>query len=199
MCISHFGIIAFAELCRFPPDNPIEDLILNQMVQVVVMNHIRLYVYTDELDMEYRGCVRAVTLCYSPRGTEPEEIFIQIRHNANVEQTHYITLPPADDMNDTCEERYNLDNAYCCVEYVFPAPFFVNQNRHYALGLPNGLQSLPLRHLTEIVNGSQINLNDNSSVSGDLYKPLFYFTIDTSQSKLNDHTLLCVLLLVLFL
>ena len=189
MCISHFGIIAFAELCRFPPGNPIEDLILNQMVPVEVMHHIRLYVYTDELDMEYRGCVRAVTLCYSPRGTETEEIFsIQIRHNDTVEQTHYVTLYPADDMNDNCEERYNLNNAYCCVEYVFTAPFFVNQNRHYALGLPDGLQSLPLRHLTETVNGSQINLNNNSTIDDVMYKPLFYFTIDTSQSKLNDNT-----------
>ena len=140
-----------------------------------------VYDYIDEFG-NCSGCVRAVTLCYRPgeSASDTEELFIEIRHsNSNVERTHMVTLHPVRD-RDSCEERYTLHHTDCCFEHVFSDPFSVNHDRHYALNLPNGLMSNPLRHPSEIVNGSQRSPNDDHIIVDAVYQPLFYFTIDTS-------------------
>ena len=168
------AVLGDGNFCQFPPNNPIQYLVSGSSFIAVPMASAIVYVYTDEFG-NCSGCVRAVTLCYRPRqnATATEELLIEIRHkNNNVQQTHMVTLHPVRDRKN-CEERYSLHHTDCCFEHVFSDPFSVNHNRHYALNLPTGLMSLPLRHSSEMVNED-----------GMLYKPLFYFTIDTSLSKL---------------
>ena len=173
------AVLGDNNLCQFPPDNPIQDLVSGSSFQAEPMASDIVYVYTDEFGQDYDGCVRAVTLCYRPGASAPdtEELLIEIRHSNNIVR-HTLTLHPARD-RENCEERYTLHHTDCCFEHVFSPPFSVNHNRHYALNLPSGLVSLPLRHPSEMVNG---HLNTDGSM---LYKPLFYFTIDTSLSKLT--------------
>ena len=119
-----------------------------------------------------------------------EELIIEIRRsNSIIEQNHTVTLHPVRD-RDSCEERYTLHHTDCCFEHVFSDPFSVNYNRHYALNLPSGLVSLPFRHSSELISG---HLNTADFDGSMLYKPLFYFTIDTSLSKLMTIAILSLL------
>lgn len=146
----------FGDICSYPPDSPIEDLISGQMFQVVVINPLRVYHYTDNFG-DCNGCIRGVTFCYRPASTAAttEDIFtIEIRNNGGlIVESYTITVHP---MNDrvNCSERYNLFHTDCCIEQILPMPFRVSQNQYYALRMVS-VDSLLLRHLSETTNGSK--------------------------------------------
>ena len=179
------AVLGDNNLCQFPPDNPIQDLVSEQSFIAVPMTSGIVYDYIDMFG-DCSGCVRAVTLCYRP-ATDTEELFIEIRrNNSGVEKTRMVTLH-----SDSCEDTYFLPGINdCCFEHVFSPPFSVNHNRHYALNLPTGLMSLPLRHPSEMISGTQRSPIDDHIIVYVVYQPLFYFTIDTHLSKLNLLSLL---------
>ena len=145
--------------------------------------------YTDTFG-DYRGDIRSLTFCYSPRGDAASETLftVEIRINDNGNggvQSHDVIVNPSSDLN----ERTNcisglLDTPYCCIEQTLPGAISVNHNRWFALRVPSGPASLLLRHLTAVANGHQIGLNTGLQIDELLYKPMFFFSIDSQDSKL---------------
>ena len=146
-----------------------------------------MYIYTDQFN-SCHGCVRSLRFCYQPHSDAL--MTIEIRSPGGVLQdSHIVTVDAANDMTN-CAERYSLDHAYCCVEQMLTEPFVVgHQNWHYWLRFGN-VPSLLLSHQTETVAGRQEGLN-GGVIEGDVYKPLFYFTIDPDDGRsLNQLDLL---------
>ena len=154
------------------------------------MDQHRVYVYTDTFD-DYHGDIRALTFCYSPRGSAASETLftVEIRKpGSGVEESHDVIVNPAADSD--FNQRTNcisglLDWPYCCIEQTLAESISVNHNRWYALSV-SGPASLLLRHLTAHANGEQTDLN-GSPIAGTLYKPLFFFSIDSSDGKFDGN------------
>ena len=179
--------VVSGELCEFPSDHPIQDLESGGTVPVQQMLNNRVYIYTDWFG-SCHGCVRSLRFCYRPQ--TDEFMTIEIRSPGGVLQdSHVVTVDSTNDRTN-CAERYSLDNLYCCVEQMLTEPFVVDgQNWHYWLRFGN-VASLLLRHQTETVAGRQEGLN-GGVIEGDVYKPLFYFTIDPDDGRsLNQLDLL---------
>ena len=178
----HCGVICSAvvvsgELCEFPSDHPIQDL---ESGVTVEMENNRVYIYTDWFD-SCHGCVRSLMFCYKPVGDELMTIEIG---NNGLSTSHTVTVDSTNDRTN-CAERYSLGQVDCCVEQMLTEPFVVgNHNWHYRLRFVNVASHL-LRHQTETVAGRQEDLN-GGVIEGDVYKPLFYFTIDPDDGRSLD-------------
>ena len=174
------AVVVSGELCEFPYDHPIQVLESGGTVPVQFMENNRVYIYTDQFG-SCHGCVRSLRFCYRPQTDEFMTIEIRTPGGSGLQDSHIVTVDSANDMTN-CAERYSLDPAYCCVEQMLTEPFVVgNQNLHYWLRFGN-VASLLLRHLNETVAGRQEDLN-GGVIEGDVYKPLFYFTIDPDDGK----------------
>ena len=181
------AVVVSGELCEFPSDHPIQDLESGGTVPVEAMVNNRVFIYTDQFD-SCHGCVRSLRFCYRPFGDEL--MTIEIRNlGGGLQDSHIVTVDSTNDRTN-CAERYSLNHVYCCVEQILTEPFVVgNDNLHYRLRIGN-TASLPLRHQTETVAGRQEHLN-GEVIEGDVYKPLFYFTIDPDDGRsLNQLDLL---------
>ena len=175
------------EVCEFPANNPIQDLESGGTVLAQVINNNVIYVYTDNFGA-CNGCIRSIEFCYRPTSGQSEDLMtIEIRnHGNNVMASHTVTVN-ADNDRTNCAERYSLLHDDCCVEQMLTEPLVVSSSgSRYALRIANPTSSL-LRHLTETVNGHLEHL-DGSDISGPIYKPLFYFIIDPSDSRLSITT-----------
>ena len=154
------------------------------MIQVQVVGNNRVYIYNQQFG-NCHGCVRALQFCYRHGGSGTSELMtIEIRGpgNSGVQATHTVMVDPNSD-GINCAERYTLtDFLDCCVEQNLTDVFEVNdQNNHYALRIPN--TGHLLRYDTnQPVDGEQEDLNGNP-IQGSVYQPLFYFTIDKSDSS----------------
>ena len=149
-------------------------------VQVVVTN--RVYIYNQKFG-NCHGCVRALNFCYRLGGSSTNELMtIEIRGpgNSGVRATHTVMV----DTNSggrNCAERFNLtDFNDCCVEQNLTVAFEVNnQNNHYALRIPN---TGHLLLYDQPVDGEHKDHNGNPNQEA-VHQPLFYFTIDKSDSR----------------
>ena len=168
--------------CDFPSDNPIRDLVSGQTVPVELMNLLRVYKYTDEFG-SCDGCVRALNFCYRPGPAGSERLFTIdiINRGGNSVESHDVMVHPTTDSADC--EHYSLGHFECCIEQVLTEPFSVNRNRHYSITVHGGTTSQLLRHETQTTGGSERDL-DGRYISGMVYRPLFFFHIDTKSSKL---------------
>ena len=175
------------EVCEFPTDHPIQDLESGQTFQTEFMNNNLVYVYTDNFGA-CRGCVRSIKFCYRPGSGQSEELMtIEIRNNGNNVVASYTVTVNADNDRTNCTERYSLINTDCCVEQMLTEPLVIsNPTWHYDLRIANPTSFL-LRHQTETVNG-HLEILDGHSLSGSVYKPLFYFIIDPSDGRLSITT-----------
>ena len=175
------AVVVSGQLCEFPSDHPIQVLESGGTVPVEEMGNNRVFIYTDQFG-SCHGCVRSLRFCYGPIGDEL--MTIEIRNNGGgvgLSTSHTVTVDSTNDRTN-CAERYSLDHAYCCVEQILTGPFVVGyQNLHYRLRFGN-VASLLLRHQTETVAGRQEGLN-GEVIEGDVYKPLFYFTIDPDDGR----------------
>ena len=173
------AVVVSGQLCEFPSDHPIQALESGGTVPVLEMPQNHVYIYTDQFG-SCHGCVRSLRFCYSPNMNEL--MTIEIRSPGGVlRDSHVVTVDSTNDMTN-CAERYSLDPAFCCVEQMLTEPFVVgNQTLHYWLSFGN-VASLLLRHQTETVAGRQEDLN-GGVIEGDVYKPLFYFTIDPDDGR----------------
>ena len=162
---------------------------MSASAEVQVMDQFRIYDYTDTFG-DYRGTIRAITFCYSPNGNAEEETLftVQIRKpgngNGGVRTSRDVIVNPQSDLN----ERTNcindlLGTPYCCIEQELAEPISVNHNRWFGLRVPGGPASLLLRHQTEVTNGEQTDINSGSVIDAPQYKPLFYFSIDSSHGN----------------
>ena len=165
-------------MCQFPQDHPIQNPAAGE---VTLMNNNHVYIFTNTFD-SCSGCVRSLTFCYRPNSATGGDLMtIEIlRNSGGIDRMYPVTVNSAMDMTQ-CAQRYNLNQADCCVEHPLEMPFMVQSNRHYALNMGNAA-SLLLRHQEETVPGTQEP--SHPSLQGSLYKPLFYFTIDTSSGML---------------
>ena len=173
------AVVVSGQLCQFPSDHPIQDLESGGTVPVLEMLNNRVYIYTDQFG-SCQGCVRSLRFCYQPQ--TDEFMTIEIRNaGGGLQDSHVVTVDSTNDMTN-CAERYSLNSAYCCVEQMLTEPFVVgSQNLHYWLRFGN-VASLLLRHQTETVAGRQEGLN-GEVIEGDVYNPLFYFTIDPDDGR----------------
>ena len=173
------AVAVLGEICQFPPDHPVQDLESGEAVQTQILDHSRVYIYSDTFG-SCHGCVRSVKFCYRLGSLESEDLMtIEIGNGPRA--THTVTVNSTRDSN--CGARYSLDFAECCVEQMLTESFVVQSpDWNYALKIFNPTSSL-LRHLTETVNGQQKDLNGVPN-EAPLYNPLFYFTIDTSDGRL---------------
>ena len=185
--VSRTAAIAVGELCQFPTGHPIQDLESGETVQTQIMDNSRIYIYTDNFD-NCNGCVRSIKFCYRPGSVQSEDLMtIEIRNNGNILMPSYTVTVNTDNDRNNCTERYSLHFTECCVEQILTESFAIqNSNRHYALRMFNPSSSL-LRHQTATANGFMEDLNGHS-ISGSFYKPLFYFTIDSSDSRFSSIT-----------
>ena len=178
--------IALGEVCEFPTDHPIQDLESGQTVLTEPMINNLVYIYTDNFG-DCHGCVRSIKFCYRPGSGQSEDLMtIKIINNGNqMIASRMVTVNPDNDRTN-CAERFSLIHTDCCVEQMLTEPLFVSSRTwHYALRITNPTSSL-LRHQTETVDGDLENLG-GQSVLDSVYKPLFYFTIDPSDSRLSQH------------
>ena len=130
--------------------------------------------YRNPLAHARRG-LTTVTLAHARRG------LIRNVGGGGLQASHIVTVDSTNDMTN-CAERYSLNHPFCCVEQMLTEPFVVGyQNLHYRLRF-GGVASLLLRHQTETVAGRQEGLN-GEVIEGDVYKPLFYFTIDSDDGR----------------
>ena len=128
-----------------------------------VMLQSLVYVYTDTFG-ECTGRDGMLNLdsfnfCYSPRGhAATETLFtVEIRKmNEMVETSFGVSVNPDYDSSN-CSNA--LDHSNCCIELMLVEPLSVGPNRHYALRVPSGPNSLPLRHRNETTNGFQSHIN----------------------------------------
>ena len=183
MIISRSTAVGFGETCQFPTNNPIQDLEAGETFQTQIMDHNRLYTYTDNFG-SCHGCVRSIKFCYRPSNVESEELMtIELRNNGNSSTgTHTVFVNSAQDRAN-CPERYSLHFTDCCVEQILTEPLAVtNPQWYYALRIYNPMSAL-LRHQTETVNGQQNDIVDGSLIQSPMYKPLFYFFIDPSSDS----------------
>ena len=175
------AVVVSGELCEFPSDHPIQVLESGGTVPVLEMLNNRVYIYTDWFE-SCRGCVRSLRFCYRPFGDEL--MTIEIRNPGGgdgLSASHIVTVDSTNDMTN-CAEQYSLGHTDCCVEQILTEPFVVgNDNLHYQLRFGN-VASLLLRHQTETVAGRQEGL-DSGVIEDDVYKPLFYFTIDPDDGR----------------
>ena len=183
------AVVVSGELCEFPSDHPIQDLESGGTVPLQQMLNNRVHIYNTSFG-SCHGCVRSLRFCYRPFGDEL--MTIEIRNGSGgggLRDSHVVTVDSTSDRTN-CAERYSLDQADCCVEQILTEPFVVgNQTFHYWLRFGN-VESLLLRHQTETVAGRQEGLN-GGVIEGDVYKPLFYFTIDPDDGRsLNQLDLL---------
>ena len=187
LCVSRTAAIAVGELCEFPDDHPIQDLESGETFQTQIMNNNVVYVYTDEFD-DCRGCIRSIKFCYRPGGGQSVELMtIEIRNNGNNVVASRTVTVNADDGGTNCAERYSLHHTDCCVEQMLTEPLVISSPKsHYALRIANPTSSL-LRHNTTTANGDLEHLG-GQSIAGSVYEPLFYFTIDPSDSRFSGIT-----------
>ena len=173
------AVVVSGELCEFPSDHPIQDLESGVAVPVQLMENNRVYIYTDQFG-SCHGCVRSLRFCYLPNSDEL--MTIEIRNaGGGLQDSHIVTVDSTNDRTN-CAERYSLITAFCCVEQMLTEPFVMETpNRHYRLRF-GGVPSLLLSHQTETVAGRQEGLN-GGVIEGDVYKPLFYFTIDPDDGR----------------
>ena len=185
MVIFLSAVVVMGETCQFPPDHPIQNLTAGQMVPVTEMERHRVYIYNRTFG-DCRGCVRSLTFCYKPGSTdEPMAIEIRNPQNDRIHTNHTVRV---DVINDFyyCAERYNLSSNYCCVNQELTAPFMVQEDRKYALN--SGNTGSPLLHQNDNVSGTLLDWH-GSHLADTLYKPLFYFTIDSSSGRLYAQSL----------
>ena len=174
------------EQCEFPDNNPIQDLESGVTFQTEVMGNNVVYVYTDNFG-DCRGCVRSIRFCYRPASQSEDLVTIEIRNNENNLVASYTVTVNANNDRTNCAERYSLLHTDCCVEQMLTEPLVVSSPQwHYGLRIANPISHL-LRHQTETVNGYLETL-DGQSIAGSVYKPLFYFIIDPSDSRLSITT-----------
>ena len=187
LCVSRSAVIAVGERCEFPANNPIQDLESGETVPTESMYHDLVYVYTDTFG-NCNGCVRSINFCYRPGNAQSEELMtIEIRNNGNQMVASYTVTANAENDRNNCAERYSLSHTDCCVEQILTESFYIpNSGRRYALRISNPSSSL-LRHQTATANGFIEHLN-RQSMSGSVYKPLFYFTIDPSDGRFSSIT-----------
>ena len=175
------AVVVSGQLCEFPSDHPIQDLESGGTVPVEVMGNNRVFIYTGQFE-SCQGCVRSLRFCYQP--SSDELMTIEIGNNGGgggLSTSHTVTVDSTNDRTN-CAERYSLITEYCCVEQMLTEPFVVgNHNLHYRLRFDN-VPSLLLRHLNETVAGRQEDLN-GGVIEGDVYEPLFYFTIDPGDGR----------------
>ena len=171
------------QLCEFPSDHPIRNLKEQQTVPVEEMENNHVYVYNTTFGMN--GCVRRLTFCYRPQsGTELMDI--EIRNSGNGQNPTIRNVSVSVDAGMMCAEIPTLNHAYCCVNKT--SEFMVQNNMSYALRMPN-TGNLLLRHQNNTVPGYWTNLHGENRLES-LYKPLFYFSIDTSSGTL--HIAMCI-------
>ena len=145
-----------------------------------------MYVYSDTFG-NCSGCVQALTYCYLPRSVASETLLtVEIRHSNGMVQTSYeVGVNPTYDQNDRSNCISDLlSYPYCCIHETLAEPFSVNYNCHYALKVPSGPTSLLLRHQTQLASGTQYTIDTEAIINTPLYKPLFFFTIDSTISTL---------------
>ena len=155
-----------------------------QTIQVQVVSTNRVYIYNQIFD-DCHGCVRALHFCYRFGGSGTSELMtIEIRdpENSGVQATLTVMVDPNIGTNN-CAERFTLSEfKYCCVEQNLTVSFQVdNQNNHYALKIPN-TGHLLLYDTNQPVDGEQEDHNGNP-IPVPVHQPLFYFTIDKSDSR----------------
>ena len=142
--------------------------------------------YTDTFG-DYGGDIRALTFCYSPRGSAVSETLFTVEignGNGEIEVSHDVIVDPFSDIS----ERNNcvsglLDAPYCCIEQTLPEVIGVKHNYWFALRVPHGPASLLLRHETALANGHQINIITGLPIAAPLYQPLLFYSIDSSDGK----------------
>ena len=164
--------------CEFPTDHP--DFTPEPQVYAQILQAHRVYEYADRFG-DCSGCVRALNFCYRPHTANEMLFTVEIRNpgsgNEVLSRDVIVSLRSTDVSN--CE-NYSPGMSDCCVEQVLAEPFTVNQNFHYSLRVPNGQNSLFLRHQSEMTNGRQLDLGSGQYLSGTMIpKPLFFFRIDT--------------------
>ena len=171
------------ETCRFPQDHPIQNPVASDVVE---MHQNRVYTFNNTFG-NCSGCVTSLTFCYRPRNVS-QLMTIEIKkpgNSGNIDITHVVTVNSTNDRNN-CARRYGLTHPDCCVNQTLTEPFRVQRQSHYALNIST-TDSLLLR-LTQM--------------EGSMYRPLFYFTIDTSSGRLCaqplplDAELLCQVLAI---
>ena len=162
------------QMCyEFPSDHPIRE---QQTVPVETMKNQHVYVYNTIFGVN--GCVRWLAFCYSPHsGTKL--MAIEIRNSGNGDNTMLYNVTVEAD-NDFRSCKYPLGNVHCCVNKTLT--FMVKKNMQYALRMPH-TDNLLLRHQNDTVPGYRTDLNGENHQEP-LYKPLFYFNIDTSSGRL---------------
>ena len=166
-------------MCQFPQDHPIQN---PKEADVVVMSNHHVYIFTNKFG-NCSGCVRSLTLCYRPHSAGDKLMTIEIR-NPGVVSTYPVTVNSS--MN--CAQNYGLNHADCCVTQILTAPFMVQNNSHYALNTLSNTNPLLLRHKYENVSGTLLDRHE-TNLPDTLYKPLFYFTIDSSSGRLYAQSL----------
>ena len=142
--------------------------------------------YTDTFG-DYGGDIRALTFCYSPRGSAISETLFTVEignGNGEIEVSHDVIVNPYNDIF----ERTNcvsglLDTPYCCIEQTLPEVIDVKHNYWFALRVPHGPASLLLHHETALANGHQIDITTGLPIAAPLYKPLLFYSIDSSDGK----------------
>ena len=184
MIISRSTAVGFGEICQFPTNNPIQDLEAGETFQTQILDHNRVYTYSDNFG-SCHGCVKSIKFCYRPSSNvESKELMtIELRNIGNNPTDTYTVFVNTTQDRANCQERYSLHFTDCCVEQILTEPLAViNPQWHYALKIYNPFSSL-LRHQTETVNGQQNDIVDGAPTQFPSYKPLFYFVIDPSDSK----------------
>ena len=187
--MNHVGIISIVDSvsgeCEFPPGHPVHS---NGLSPGEVLHQGRVYVYNDTFG-DCGGCVRALTYCYQPGNAVSETLFtVEIRSNGMVRTSYEVGVNPNNDRIDrsNCISISDLlTHPRCCINETLAEPFSVNYNRHYALKVPSGSISLLLRHQTQLASGTQYRTDTGEELTNSpLYKPLFFFTIDSTISML---------------
>ena len=181
MLLSCATAVGFGEECQFPTDNPIQDLAAGETFQTQIMDHNRVYTYSDNFG-SCHGCVKSVKFCYRLGNAASEELMtIDIRNAGNSKALYRVIVNPIND-RASCPERYSLGHDICCIEHTLTESFTAQSPQwHYALKINNPPSSL-LRHQTDTVTGEQVDHN-GTPISDPVYKPLFYFIFDPSDSK----------------
>ena len=170
------------ETCQFPPDHPIQNLTAGQTVLVQTVMQYRRYIY-DRTFGGCSGCVRNLTFCYRHGGAVLNAMTVEIRNPGNGNNKTFDVTVNADNLHN-CAENYGLGSPNCCVNQTLAEPFRVQSDKHYALNIGH-TSSLLLRHQDDTVPGMQERTHPSSSpLPGSVYKPLFYFTIDTTNGRL---------------
>lgn len=152
------------------------------------MNLLRVYEYYEEFG-SCDGCVRALNFCYRPGPAQRETLFTIdiLNRGGNSVESHNVIVHPTTD-SASCE-HYSLGHFECCVEQVLSVPFSVKHNRHYSITVHGGTTSQLIRHETEVTGGSERDL-EGHNISGVVYRPLFFFHIDTESSQGRLHIIL---------